>query len=102
MITASQFARQYASTWAVLTPMSEEFVRHVNGIWCEGACETRTVPGQSAAGRSRVFRMRRECRARCEPDLPTHRSGGCATYKTNGDSIAGRRGRFVVPTWLPP
>lgn len=35
MITASQFARQYASTWAVLTPMSEEFVRHVNGAWCE-------------------------------------------------------------------
>src|SRR5262245_60132705 len=35
MITASQFARSYASTWAVLTPMSEEFVRHVNGVWCE-------------------------------------------------------------------
>jgi hypothetical protein len=35
MITASQFARQYASTWAILTPMSEEFVRHVNGAWCE-------------------------------------------------------------------
>jgi hypothetical protein len=35
MITASQFARQYASAWAVLTPMSEEFVRRVNGASCE-------------------------------------------------------------------
>ena len=35
MIDAAQFARSYASTWAVLTPMSEEFVRHVNGVWCK-------------------------------------------------------------------
>src|ERR1700676_3761976 len=35
MITASQFARQYASAWATLSPMSEEFVRHVNGASCE-------------------------------------------------------------------
>ena len=50
MITASEFARQYASTWAVLTPMSEEFVRHVNGVWCER---------MFAPVRSRVSRYRR-------------------------------------------
>ena len=35
MISETQFARQYASAWRTLTPMSEQFVRNVNGAWCE-------------------------------------------------------------------
>jgi hypothetical protein len=34
VISETEFARRYTSTWRMLTPMTEDFVRHVNGSWC--------------------------------------------------------------------
>lgn len=34
MISETEFARRYTSSWRILTPMTEDFVRHVNGSWC--------------------------------------------------------------------
>ena len=35
MISETEFASRYSSTWRMLAPMTEDFVRYVNGAWYE-------------------------------------------------------------------